>query len=138
MKKKKTNDISRESIISKLIKLRLQKDLTQKDLAKNMKCSPSKISRIESGADTNLDWNDLLGYTKALNLQIEIFFNDKSLSTETRIKELIFKIHSLLENLAELAKEMNDDKTLPDKIHKFYGNVLMELLVKFDENTKGI
>jgi transcriptional regulator len=61
-------------LIKHLILLRQKYRLTQKELAKKMKCTQSKVSNIEYSLDRNLKIKDLVGYAKALNLQLKIEF----------------------------------------------------------------
>jgi len=51
-----------------------------------------------------------------------------------KIKQCVFIIHELLERLASLAKEVDDDTEITDRIHKFYGEVLFNFLFRFEDS----
>lgn len=59
------------AIIEKIIQARINKGVTQKDLAKKMKTKQSAISRLESG-DTNPSLNFLKHLADALDSRLEI------------------------------------------------------------------
>ncbi len=126
-----TDEITRNEVVSALLEMRVAKGLTQEQIAKSMECDPSTISRIESGNDRQLKWEDIVGYVNALGVNMCFFFEDPSLPAAGRIKHLVFRIHEDLESLAELAKQVGGEDQIAKKIHQFYGEVLMNFLVKF-------
>ena len=42
-------EIARSTLVTALIQMRLEKGLTQKDIADALHCDPSKISKLEAG-----------------------------------------------------------------------------------------
>ena len=124
----------RSSLVTALLHMRVQKGYTQKQIAEAMHCDPSKISKMESGNDASLKWIDIAGYLSAVGVRMNILFEDSQLPAADRIKQHVFMIHDLLERLADLAKEVDDDTGITDKIHQFYGEVLFNFLARFGDS----
>ncbi len=61
------------AIIDKIIRMRIEKGITQKELAKRMKTKQSAISRLELG-NANPSLNLLQRLAKALDSRLEIHF----------------------------------------------------------------
>lgn len=59
-----------------LKKLRISKGVTQAHLAKKLNISNMAYSRMENG-DSKIDVERLKVISKALSVEIEVFFNDK-------------------------------------------------------------
>ena len=134
VEKRVKDEIRRNALISTLLEIRIDKGLTQEQIAASMKCAPSVISRIESGNDRQLKWADIVGYCNALKVQMNIFFNDPSSPAAERIKQYVFKIHEDLESLAALAKETGGDDDIAGGINRFYKEVLFNFLIRFKKN----
>lgn len=121
-------------LVRALLSIRIQKGVTQKHIADFLKCNPSKISKMESGNDLNFKWIDIIGYLAAMNMRTSILVDDQSLPAATRIKQYVYRIKDLLDSLATLAKEVDEDTDITEKIHQFYGEVLFNFLKEFDES----
>lgn len=128
------NEIKYSAVVAALLNMRVSRGLSQDQIAKSMKCDPSKVSRIEGGNDRNLKWMDIVGYVKAMNLNMCLTFEDPSLPAAERIKSRVFKIHSDLEELTTLAKKVGSDDKIAKKIHQFYGEVLLNFVVHYKDN----
>lgn len=72
-----SKEIRRNAIVRTLLQMRVDKGMTQEQVAKAMGCTPSTVSRIESGGDRQLKWTDIAGYVSALDVQMHILFDDK-------------------------------------------------------------
>jgi len=131
-------EILRSRMVTTLLQFRIQKGKTQKQVAEYMGCDPSKISKIEAGNDLQLKWIDIIGYLSALGVSINILFEDPSIPAAGQIKQHVFAIHNLLEKLAGIAKQVGDDTQIVDKIHLFYGEVLLNFLSKFGDSYKKL
>ncbi len=131
-------EIQNSRLITTLLNLRLQKGMTQKQIAEFMGCDSSKISKMESGNDLNLKWADIVQYLSAMHMRINLNIEDTSLPAAMRIKMYVFRIHELLESLSELAAKESDDSDLTDKINQFYGEVLFNFVMRFEENYEKL
>lgn len=132
------HEIMYSKMVSTLIRLRVQKGVTQKHIAEYMGCDPTKISKLEAGNDLPLKWMDIIGYLSALNVSVSILFEDNSLPAAGQIKQHVLAIDRLLKKLADLAQEVGDDNYFVDKIHQFYGEVLFSFLEKFGDSYKKL
>ncbi len=135
VEKSVNDEIARNTVISALLEMRIAKGLTQEEIANKLGCDPSVISRMESDNDRQLKWEDIVAYAAALGVDICLLMEDKSLPAAARIKRLVFRIHEDLESLAELAKQVGGEDEIAKKIHQFYGEVLMNFLVKFKRSA---
>ena len=138
VKERVEQEIGRNKLVSTLIRIRIDKNVTQKQIADVMQCDPSKISKLEAGNDMNLKWIDVIGYLTALGVNCNIHLEDKNLSAADKIKHHVFMIHELLEQLAALAKEVCDDTEIAQKIHQFYGEVLLNFLARFNDSYEKL
>jgi transcriptional regulator with XRE-family HTH domain len=128
------DEISGSSLVSALLSMRIAKAMTQEQIAQSMKCDASKISRMESGNDRQLKWSGVVGYVKALNVQMSVLFDDESLPAAARIEQCVFRIDDDLKKLAQMARQfVGDDKTA-GKINQFYKDVLFSFLKRFSQN----
>jgi transcriptional regulator with XRE-family HTH domain len=131
-------EIQRNALVSLLLTMRVEKGITQEKVAESMGCDASKISRIESGNDTQLKWLDIVGYVKALHLQMSVLFDDESLPAAARIKQCVFKIDDDLRKLAQIAQQFGDDDRICEKINEFYREVLFNFLKRFNDNQEKL
>jgi len=92
-----------------LVVLRCKERLTQKQIAEKIGCTQSRISKIETSSDKELGIGDLIDYTKALNLKLELGFRKPSVKIVDLIKYHANKISIYLNQLVELAKNKEDD-----------------------------
>ena len=69
---------------------------------------------------------------------MHLAFEDEKLPAAARIKTHVLQIHKLLEELSVLAKEVGDDDNITSKIHEFYGEVLFNFMIRFEENYKRL
>jgi transcriptional regulator with XRE-family HTH domain len=126
--------IRRSQLVSLLVQMRIDKNITQEQVADSMKCDPSKISRMESGSDSQLRLWDIMGYTKALGVQASVMLDDNSLPVSTRVKQCVFQIDRDLKKLTQMVQEHDGNEVIANKISQFYQEVLFNFLMRFEEN----
>lgn len=114
-----------------LIAMRVEKKLSQKELAEKMGCSPSKVCRMEASADKSLNLGDVMLYAKALGVNMSVLFDDPALPAAERIKHHVFAVHDLLEHLVKLAHQVGGGDAISAKIKQFYGEVLFNFMRGF-------
>jgi transcriptional regulator with XRE-family HTH domain len=131
-------EIAKSALVTTLLEARLAKKLTQEKVAASMRCDPSKVSRIESGNDFDLRLGDIIRYACALGLTVSVSFDDPSLPAAVRIKRSVFEIHSALEALAALAREAGANDEITGKIRQFYGEVLINFLVRYKDGFERL
>ena len=131
-------EICCSQLVNTLLQLRIEKGISQKELAKRIGCDPSKISRIEAGKDLQLRMGDVMQYLSALNVKMNMVFEDTSLPVAEQIKQHVFLIHEKLEELVKLAKQVDGDKIIINKIHVFCSEVLFNFLSRFGDSYKKL
>ncbi len=70
------DEIDNSQIVNNLLRLRLRKGVSQKELSRRMGCDSSKISRMEGGNDVQLKIGDVSQYALALGVQMNLVFED--------------------------------------------------------------
>ncbi len=95
--------IDERNIINHLMAMRSSLDLSQQDIAQKMKCSQSRISKLETGKDDDLRIGDFQRYADALGLQMLIVLAKaekppiaKRIKYHTRTLERLFKELAIL------------------------------------------
>jgi len=132
------DEIQRSSMVTRLLTLRVAKNVTQDKVAQAMDCDPSKISRLEAGNDEALKWNDILGYARALDLELTISFADKDLPASARIKHCVYEIHRGLQELATLAASLGVEDKITQEIRRFYAEVLFNFLARYKDGLDAL
>ena len=128
------DEIDNSQIVNNLLRLRLRKGVSQKELSKSMGCDSSKISRMEAGNDLQLKIGDISQYASALGIQMNVVFEDTTLPVAEQITCNVFSIHEKLEQLVGLAKQVDGDETIINAINSFYKEVLFNVLVRFADS----
>ena len=138
VKQQVDEEICCSQLVNTLLQLRMEKGISQKELAKRIGCDPSKISRMEAGNDLQLKMGDVMQYLSALNVKMNMVFEDTSLPVAEQIKQHVFLIHEKLEELVKLAKQVDGDKIIINKIHVFCSEVLFNFLSRFGDSYKKL
>jgi transcriptional regulator with XRE-family HTH domain len=120
-------------MVRMMLKNRNRVGITQREIARRMGCSPSRISKIESGTDHRLGWVEVHSYFNALGINLSIMLDQPSLPAATRIKQHVFAVAEQLEALTILAGQLDDDRELCGGIDKFYREVLFNFIAKFKD-----
>jgi transcriptional regulator with XRE-family HTH domain len=131
-------EIRKSQLVTALTGFRLRKGISQKEIAERMPCDPSKVSKMESGNDGHLRWADVLDYVRSLGVTMSVCLEDSSLPATTRIKQHVFRIHDLLQELVEIARQLQGEGDIQEKIDHFYGEVLFNFLVRFGRGYQDL
>jgi predicted XRE-type DNA-binding protein len=108
---------SDRELIKHLIAHRVKADMSQKALASKLKCTQSRISKMEQCNDADLRLGELEEYLGVLDLRCRIMIASKSMKAVDEIKFHAFRIRELLTNLVNLVSE--DEAKVSDGIAKF-------------------
>ncbi|GEM_PF-710827 len=125
-------------IVTELLALRTERGMMQAEVAKRMGCGQAKISKLEAGTDAQLSVSELCAYLKALGISARLVIDNRHLPVAQRIKQHVFALHALLEELAKLAQQVSDDTEIVARIHTFYGEVLFNFVVRFGESYEKV
>src|SRR5579875_602726 len=69
--------LSRRQLIKILTILRSRANLSQQELAEKLKCTQSKVSKLENSDDTDIRFGDLMDYVEAVDHEMRIFLVPK-------------------------------------------------------------
>jgi len=125
--------IANRRLIKQLILQRILRKKTQTEVARHMGCTSSKISRMEAGSDQDLKLGDILGYLSALDMGFSITLTDPASPISDRIRQVVFRIDELLQELRDLAAPYDDE--INNGIDRFYHEVLFNLQRVTDTGT---
>jgi len=113
-----------------LLALRLRNGMSQVDIAKKMKCSQGKISKIENSLDKELKFEDILNYCTSLGLGLNLGFMDANTTSVDMVKYHVLQAKKYLMKLASLA---GDDEKMWEGISKFFGEAGFNMLLTIFE-----
>jgi ribosome-binding protein aMBF1 (putative translation factor) len=69
--KRMNQRLKHTEVVDQLVLARLRAGLSQTDLAARMKCTQSRVSKIEDSMDVQLSLKDIYEYTKAVGVECE-------------------------------------------------------------------
>jgi len=110
--------------ISELVLNRVKQGLTQREVARRMGVSPSKVCRMEDSVDADLSYDDIQKYSDAIGLRPTIVFEMKDQPRD--ISSFVYSIGTQLEQLKGLLPSSSD---FSEKLTAVYGNVLFPLVL---------
>lgn len=109
-------------VVDHLMAKRSLLGLSQKDIAKKMGCTQSRISKLERGKDTDLRIGDFQAYADALALGLRFVLTKKDTTIVDQVKQHVFAIRKLLLRLVELADK---DQTIAHGTQSFFAEVVL-------------
>jgi transcriptional regulator with XRE-family HTH domain len=127
--------VAERQLIQKLQLLRVHCGLSQADVADRLKCTQSKISKLESGKDNDLSIGDLLGYANATGYGIQIVFIKEDEKLVDEVKYHFFETKKLMERLVELA---DVDEDIAKGIAGFFGEACLNFVTMLLEKVKKL
>ena len=92
----------------RLSAIRALKNLSQADVAKEMGCSQSRVSKLECSDDDKWSIEDLRSYSGAVGYSVRLGVVPEDLEPTDEVKFLTFAIENRMTKLTELAK--HDDE----------------------------
>ncbi len=127
-------EVEQQETTNTLIKMRVSRGLTQADIAQKLKCSQGRISKIESGKDEDLRLSDLVDYSRATGVALQILIGPPNHAQA--IKHHVFAMKHHLDALVRLAHE--DKGEIAEGINKFFAEVAWNVAVRLGECSKKI
>ena len=109
--------IQERTIIDHLMAMRSSLDMSQHDLAAKMKCTQSRISKLENGKDDDLTIGAFRDYARALglNMCIQLYRDTPKIADQIRYHAL--SIEKLFKQIAKVAK---DDHAITQGVMKLF------------------
>jgi transcriptional regulator with XRE-family HTH domain len=127
--------LASRQISKKLFVLRNTLGMSQKDIADEIGCTQSRISKLESGADEDLRVGDLFAYLDAMGMGATIVVHNKSRTAVDQVKSHALSIKRLCDQLATLAVE---DSAIAKGVSVFFGETASNLISMLHESAKRL
>lgn len=128
-------DLSSRQVVRALFAMRSARNVSQAEIASQLKCSQSKVSKIENGVDADLSVGELEAYARALNCDVVLTFQKRHSTSADRVKQHAFAIKRELDDLACIA---GDDSTLRKGVASFFGEAFFKIVRMISESAKSL
>lgn len=129
------DQIARRRLVSQLADLRNLKGISQQDVAEQLGCTQSKVSKIENGCDENLSIGVLLAYARLVDSDLTILFSSKEDSLVSQIKYHAMCIKSCFGKMNELVR---GDSKISEGVAEFHLEALVNLVRIVDDARKSL
>lgn len=127
--------IASRQIIKRLMALRATRGMSQKEVADRMKCSQSRISKLENGVDGDIKIGDMRDYLHALDHDMSLFVCPKQWKSFQQIKFHAFGIRRCLGQLVDLIR---DDPEILQGVSKAHVETVLNLVKLVVDSAKTL
>lgn len=104
-------------VVSKLAAIRVAKGVTQVELATQLNCGQSAVSKLEAGVDADVSLSHLHAYAKATGSEVTILMSDRGKTLADQIKMHALSIRQVFLKLVELAHSDDEIAKGVAKLH---------------------
>lgn len=129
------NQIDRRRLVAQLADLRNLMGVSQSDVAEQLGCTQSKVSKLENGYDDNVTLRDLVTYAKLFDSDLTILFSSKEDSLASQIKYYAMGIKHCFEQMNELAQQ---DAEIGKGVAAFHIEALLNLVKIVGDSNKHL
>lgn len=126
--------VSERRLVRRLFALRSARGLSQREVAKKMGCTQSRVSKFEASRDEDLSLGDIRAYAKALELTTVLGLEGGP-SAVARVKFHHACIRKEVESLADLDLK---DVMIAEGVSRFFGEAALNLLKTLEDATKKL
>ncbi len=116
-------------LVNCLTIIRCSNEVSQAELANRMGCAQSKISKIESSTDADLNFGDVASYALAINQSIQIMFSPSRKNGADHIR---FHVGCIKHELDQLVRIAGDDKDICDGVEAFAVETVQKLVATIE------
>ncbi len=127
--------VAKRRVIKHLIALRTARSMSQKDIAGQVGCSQSRVSKLEHGMDDDLRLGDLRAYARALGFSTGLLFGDRKMTAAEEVKHHAFCIKRLMDRLAQLAGR---DEKIAQAVSAFFGEAFFNLVKMLQDSASKL
>ena len=122
---------SERRLVNGLVVVRCAKDVSQAELAAKMGCGQSKVSKMESSADFDLSFGDIVKYASALKQSVHIAFSPVRTKGSDHIRFHLACIKHELDCLVEVA---GNDKEIGEGVESFAIETMQRMLSVIEDS----
>lgn len=120
-----SEQMKKRHFVRRLANLRNSKDISQDDVAQQIGCGQSRVSKLENGFDADLSIGDLQGYAKALECELGIVLRSRKMTIVDEVKLHAGCIKHCFDRLNELAEK---DEIVAKGVAEFHVEALLNLV----------
>lgn len=128
-------ELSARQVVRALFAMRSARGVSQAEIASQLNCSQSRVSRIENGGDADLSLGEVEAYARALDCDAVLTFQKHQSTAVDRVKQHAFAIRRELDVMAKLA---GDDSTLRQGVASFFGEAFFNIVRIISESVKSL
>jgi transcriptional regulator with XRE-family HTH domain len=128
-------ELSSRQVVRALFAMRSARNVSQAEIAAQLKCTQSRVSKIENGVDADLSVGELEAYARTLDCDLVLTFQKRHSTSVDRVKQHAFAIKRELDQLARMA---GDDSTLRQGIASFFGEAFFNIVRMISESAKSL
>lgn len=121
---------SERQLVDALTVLRGVKGVTQSDLAERMKCGQSKVSKMESSTDAELNMGDFVSYALSLGHTVRISLSPGQASGADNIR---FHMTCLKREFERLVRHAGKDNAIAEGVEKLVLDTASGLFAMVDD-----
>jgi transcriptional regulator with XRE-family HTH domain len=129
------SELSARQVVRALFAMRSARGVSQAEIASQLSCSQSRVSKIENGVDADLSVGELEAYAKALDCDVVLTFQKRHSTAVDRVKQHAFAIKRELDTMAKLA---GNDSTLQKGVASFFGEAFFNIVRLISESAKSL
>jgi transcriptional regulator with XRE-family HTH domain len=122
-------------LIKQLVAMRALRELSQKDIAKQLNCTQSRVSKFEQSLDEDVKLSDLRAYSKAVGCEFCSCITSQSIKPVDKVKAHVFAIKKHMDDLATLA---NSDEKIAEGVVGFFSELLFNFTRLFGDSVKRL
>ena len=127
--------VSQRRIVKDLFALRTTRGLSQKDIAEKLRCTQSRISKLENGNDDDLRLGDLRDYLDAIELSVNLVVTPKNDTAVNLVKHHAFCIREIMKRLTDLAQ---GDEKIAKGVADFHGEAFFNLVKMLGDSARQL
>lgn len=127
--------LAQRQIVKFLMTLRAVAGMSQADIAEKLKCSQSRISKLESSIDSDLRISDLASYAAALGFKTEIMLIPPGWTAVKEVKYHALCIKRIFDHLAGLAEK---DHSIAKGVANFFNEARFGLGRILQDSAKTV
>ncbi len=128
-------ELSSRQVVRALFAMRSARNVSQAEIAAQLKCTQSKVSKIENGVDADLSVGELEAYARALDCDVVLSFQKRHSTAVDRVKQHAFAIKQELDALARMA---GNDSTLQKGVASFFGEAFFNIVRMISDSARSL
>ena len=128
-------ELASRQVVRALFAMRSARNVSQAEIAAQLKCTQSRVSKIENGIDADLSVGELEAYARVLDCDVVLTFQKRHSTSVDRVKQHAFAIKRELDQLARMAGE---DSTLQKGVASFFGEAFFNIVRMISESAKSL